>query len=729
MKNNLNLEQLSVSSVSLRRFKKITRFVALVTLIAFSAQDLAFGAGGLQAIWREKPFQDNHFLNLPREYAQGRYSKIFDQSQFVINIQDAHESLGAQKSIVKILELLAKDYDLGLVGIEGSSGAVDTALAAAFPVESVRRGVAESLLSQTKISAGEFYRIVSNSKAEIYGVEDRELYARNLEDYKKVIEMRPTAKVQIEKLEKIFQQMEPGVFSDALMRIRKSRRLEQKGEIGIEEFFKNLRDSAAGVGLSCGRYPNLARLVEAMEMEKGIDFTRADAERSDLIRSLAGKLNQKQMQDLVYKSMQTKLGRLSPGRYHGYLAGLIVPAGLEETAYPNLLRYARYCSLYEDADLLTVFGEIAAFEDAIKEQLFRNQAERRLDGFIKYLDLLSKLLDASFSEEEYLRYLALGRDGSVPELKAYLERAGVDPDRVKDVDFDLLSSCTAPALSFYKGARARNRAILDNLVRRMRQKGAPVAALVTGGFHSGGLSELMREDRVSHLVIMPKFDEKEGKRPYVAVITKKGSYLDLETKRQALRETIALTLWTAVDGGMSFPKVKKMYLESFEKSKAVSVCAAPAPIPTLDQTNPSSGREPEGPRQDASRRSFGTSSIFGDNAYSFGQMSQLIAAAQMAGKRIEVGAEVFEGGRRANLATREWECFVTSLGEAGTAPFGFAARPRLPQDVSTVIVSGPADAIGEKKAVRQAARRVVSILSRQSNVMTMTRGRLEIEVG
>ena len=46
-------------------------------------------------------------------------------------------------------------------------------------------------------------------------------------------------------------------------------------------------------------------------------------------------------------------------------------------------------------------------------------------------------------------------------------------------------------------------------------------------FISKGIAELLKEDKVSHLVILPKFDKKQ-KRPYITIITKnKANYQEL----------------------------------------------------------------------------------------------------------------------------------------------------------------------------------------------------------
>src|SRR5690348_14729472 len=62
---------------------------------------------------------------------------------------------------------------------------------------------------------------------------------------------------------------------------------------------------------------------------------------------------------------------------------------------------------------------------------------------------------------------------------------------------------------------------MENTMNRMKQENVHVAALITGGFHSEGISELMDEEKLSYLVVMPKFDDKSADRPYIAVMTQK----------------------------------------------------------------------------------------------------------------------------------------------------------------------------------------------------------------
>ncbi|HPM43026.1 MAG TPA: CPBP family intramembrane metalloprotease, partial [Candidatus Omnitrophota bacterium] len=58
-------------------------------------------------------------------------------------------------------------------------------------------------------------------------------------------------------------------------------------------------------------------------------------------------------------------------------------------------------------------------------------------------------------------------------------------------------------------------------VKRMEKDGQNIAALVTGGYHTKGITELLRDKKTSYLVILPKFDASKGKRPYIAILTNK----------------------------------------------------------------------------------------------------------------------------------------------------------------------------------------------------------------
>ncbi|MDP2912656.1 MAG: hypothetical protein Q8N91_01440, partial [Candidatus Omnitrophota bacterium] len=128
------------------RNKKWIRAVALILIITFINQDLVFAQGGTPA-WGQaqktidhRPQTTDHSIALPKDIAVTKevYNAVQrttndERQTTIINIQDAHSSLGAQESIVSILDSLVTNYDLRLVAIEGSSGYIDTSILRTFP--------------------------------------------------------------------------------------------------------------------------------------------------------------------------------------------------------------------------------------------------------------------------------------------------------------------------------------------------------------------------------------------------------------------------------------------------------------------------------------------------------------------------------------------------------------------------------------------------------------------
>src|SRR3989338_1725283 len=128
---------------------------------------------------------------------------------------------------------------------------------------------------------------------------------------------------------------------------------------------------------------------------------------------------------------------------------------------------------------------------------------------------------------------------------------------------------------------------MQNTVLRMKEEKVHVAALITGGFHSEGISKLMDEEKLSYLVVMPKFDENSPDRPYIAILTQKPKeyeeafkdsdfYLaaqvmfdlsaDPASSRDLLDMALAVTLFYAKSSiGTLTDDAKNLYYENYAR--------------------------------------------------------------------------------------------------------------------------------------------------------------------
>ena len=345
------------------RNKKWIRAIALILVITFINQDLTWAQGGTP-IWSKgsngsfsykPPLNVNGGITIPKDVAVTKEVHTTTGDKTIINIQDAHASLGAQESIVSILDSLVTNYDLRLVAIEGSSGYIDTSILRTFPDENIRKETAKYLMAKGKMSAGEFFAITSNKPIALYGIEEKPLYEENVEEFRRVYEANVSLKNHIANLTKTLDALEDKIYSDELKALDRNSVLHKDGKLAFSARWGLVNNLAVKSGLDYKKYENLTKLVESLKLEKGINFETANKERDGLIDILSKKLTKPELEQLVLKSLSFKMGKISQGEYYVFLQDLAERSGILPEPYSNLINYTNYIALYESIDLLAIF--------------------------------------------------------------------------------------------------------------------------------------------------------------------------------------------------------------------------------------------------------------------------------------------------------------------------------------------------------------------------------------
>ena len=301
------------------------RTISAFLVLTFCSQDLLLAQNAAPA-WSQISDTQNQNdgraasrlsgITIPEGAGISRKAVMQGAEDVIINIQDAHAKIGAQESISKILDNLVKNYNLSLIALEGGYDFVDTSIIKSFPIEEVRRAAATSLMKEGKISAGEFYSMVSEEKVSLYGVDDPALYDENLAVFKSLIEKKSAVRKELKGLKKAVQELEGRVYSPELIELTNHKLLHKNGSIKFTEYWNYFTKVAKEKGADFLRYPNLKKLSETVELEKEIDFKKAGAERDALIAELNGKLSKNDIEKLVLEALQYKQGKLSAGKFH-----------------------------------------------------------------------------------------------------------------------------------------------------------------------------------------------------------------------------------------------------------------------------------------------------------------------------------------------------------------------------------------------------------------------------
>ena len=491
-----------------RTYPRIIRIISCILTAAFFCQDITWAYGGEPI---SIPYNLGTVKTAPaslspaggrqaRSLTEGGTDPLRSSPAAIINIQDAHASLAAQRSIVSIIDRLVSDYDIRIIALEGSSGYIDTSILRASPDKRLREEASRALMEEGRMSAGEFFAVTSDKSITLYGVEDEALYSENVRQFGSVYKDGARMAGEASALLKSLEPLKEKLYSAELKELEKNRALYESGRIGFTEFWAGLDTLCAAHGIDRACFSNISKLILSLDLERGIDFARADRERESLVESLSRSARPEDIKELIIKSLEFKNGRISQGSYYSYIMALASGAGIDIPAHKALAGYAEYITLYESIDIVGLFEEAREAEDIVRDRLLRTPEERQLSDFAELAERARELFEMKTGRREIEKLEKLLR---APRL----------------ADSEIFEAIPA-AIEFYKTAARRDEAMIENTIKRMAQEGRTAAALVTGGYHSEGLSNLASQKGVEYFIILPKFDASGPGRPYAAILTK-----------------------------------------------------------------------------------------------------------------------------------------------------------------------------------------------------------------
>ena len=416
-------------------------------------------------------------------------SPIPDSYPPVILIQDAHAIPDAQRNIQKLITYFQKQYGIRLVGLEGAASKADPQIFQSFPDKALLKKTFEEYMARGELAGANAAAIFSPSvgaplagareaQAEekgtgsgflpvpfsaaptmFHGVENWKVYEEGLALYLVALQQEPEV-LKIVKREEL----------------RVKREKEKTYSKQLLEIDQALEDFHAGQG-------DLAVVLKKMSM---VGAPLAGAQRHRAGTSPAPTLEEKGTGSgflPVPFSIKTLLEEINSDK--GYW-------GKDELKREQ--KYSQLSSRFQ--------SEFESYTRAVKENLFRNDAERTLDRESHQVDLLSKLAKLELSRGEWSEVktgvgapLAGARSpgrGQAPPLQSFSNH-----------------------LAFYENAEKRDGAFLENLMKLMRLSSPKMdsrfrgndrtgAILVAGGFHSQGLAERLRAKGISYVLVTPE---------------------------------------------------------------------------------------------------------------------------------------------------------------------------------------------------------------------------------
>jgi len=287
----------------------------------------------------------------------------------------------------------------------------------------------------------------------------------------------------------------------------------------LTEYCGYLKGVADKKGVALKAFPHLATFVESARLEKTLDFKAAEGERNSFIRELGKLLDEKNLQELLVKSQDYKAGKIKSPEYYTYLSSLANHRIDIKTNYPQLTSYIDYVTGGKDLDAKDLLKEIPLAEDKIIEVLAVTGDEKRFVEISKSLGLLTKYFKLDLTPEDYTSFQENKSHISTASwlgfLKDYCQKYNLP---VPEYTASLIDENFAKLDDFYKLGLEREKSFIRNIEEKMSQSETKLAVLITGGFHTPGVSRMLKEKGYSYIVVTPVITKQSDSSLYFSVL-------------------------------------------------------------------------------------------------------------------------------------------------------------------------------------------------------------------
>ncbi|MFC1807768.1 hypothetical protein ACFL0T_05320 [Candidatus Omnitrophota bacterium] len=501
--------------------------VSVITLCTFLFNSLpvdtawSYPAAGSNAV---QSFNLNTFT-LPQALGRIKDTHKTTSDKVVIHIQDAHCNYYAQHKINDIIEHLNQKYDINRLNLEGGSGDYNLSVFTKIKNTDIRRQVTDYFVKEGLVSGAEYYAINNPQNVKLWGVEDVKLYMEGLGIYRNALENKELITKQLNALKYSLELLKRNIYSPELQEFDDKAVEFKAGNLDLSIYLAYLIQKAEEQKIDVSNLQNIKLIRATIEQEEGIDFDKANEERTNLIRVFEDLFSKIEFEEITKKTLEYRLGQVTNKEFYEFLAERANEINIDLSEYSQLTKYIAYISKFESADSFKVMEEVTELEERIKTSLYKSLEQKQLALLDKNLTIQQNIFNFTLTPDDYRYYLDNQESFSAENFLQFIkEQDGALSGRI-----NVLDGYREKVIKFYKIAFQRDKVFLESLQFSERSfsffnKKPQIAVLITGGFHSNNLIELFKEQHISYISILPNFEhEKNYEAPYFKLLAGKAS--------------------------------------------------------------------------------------------------------------------------------------------------------------------------------------------------------------
>ncbi len=545
------LKKTAEKTINWAKDRTFAKFIAMFTLSCFLFSFVFADFLRATAIMTGPAIKVNDILSefsLPSEMGKITGGKYLGSDKVVINIQDLHCNSEVQRKISDILGLLDKRFGLDSVLIEGASGELDTSWVDVIKDQSLKKQTIQTLLEKGMLSGSEYYSMLKGKQHLLRGIENPNIHKENLVRLGKIIEKQSYFEDKLAELKKDLAFLQSKYYGEKNRKFerilnKQSRpgssekyyRLLQKY---VEKINKNPKEHKGTFAIHWLDYPNIKLYLELTGLSKKLDYAKISREMQFLIRDLK--------QVLPYSSYSKLIENTNNFSNLDQLYSLLPT--LSKTAltdfgsrYQDLARFFEYIKKAKSLNPVEMITEEKRLIGQIRLGLSEDIAEFNISFLTEFLNYFQDYLTNKLSAPDYIYFSKRFSDFK------RIWGSYTYENRLKELepDFQLLDD-------FYRVNCQRNDCFVNNILKNMpgpiaanppsndnyafqdsiqksisSLKSGKIIVVISGGFHTEGIQNLLGRQGISCLTITPSItkDSKASDLMYRELARLQSKYL------------------------------------------------------------------------------------------------------------------------------------------------------------------------------------------------------------
>jgi len=511
-------------------FQSSKKAIALAVVVCFFMSSVCRDAVAVAAMPTMDATQYKQIFTdfiLPYSYGKITKSHFAGTDRVIINIQDLHCHPQVQKNISNIIEMFDKKYGVTNVYLEGAYGDVSTKwLTENIKNDKKKTEILNKILETGKLTGAEYYSAASDKTEIIKGLEKKGPYLDNLKRFGDLLEKQDEIQIILKGIEESTAKVKKQYYTKRQYKIEELSKEYVSGSMRPEKYYRLLAKHTEKLGIDLTKYENTYTYIKLLALQKQLDYKAITSQLQALVMILKEKLPYNAYKMLLDNTKNFE----QTDKLYAYIIKISKDFGLDLTVnFKELNKYFTYIELSQKINPLELLKEEERLTREINTRFSDTVAQREvvfLTHFEKYLkDYMSTKITSDDYEyykeniETYKRLYNKYVDNKVFSLlKPYMEEVDtfykINNDRNDYFTENIFDGVETYEIENIKEEPKETNKIIENMDKVTR-----LDVIVTGGFHSQTVTEILQNQGVSYIVITPNVQGgvKEAEKTYYEI--------------------------------------------------------------------------------------------------------------------------------------------------------------------------------------------------------------------